>query len=131
MKCIMSSKRICLDLDGVIAQFKKEGQTYFDVDVVPGAKDKIDALRQSGHYIIIHTARHMKTCNGNLGQVNARISQQTFNWLEKHNIQYDEIYFGKPWADIYIDDNAFRFEKWSDISDDGATLPVNKEKQRQ
>jgi len=125
----MSNKRICLDLDGVIAQFKKEGQTYFDVAVVPGAKEKINALREAGHYIIIHTARHMKTCNGNLGQVNARISQQTLNWLDKNNIQYDEIYFGKPWADIYIDDNAFRFESWSDIADDGSSLPLNKEKQ--
>ena len=124
----MKNKRICLDLDGVIAQFKKEGQTYADVSVVPGAKEKIDALRDNGHYIIIHTARHMKTCLGNLGLVNARISQITLNWLEKNEIHFDEIYFGKPWADIYIDDNAFRFLNWDEIAEDGSSLPENKEK---
>lgn len=128
MNVTMEKKRICLDLDGVIAGFKKEGQTYLDVEPIPGAKEKIDALHEAGHYIILHTARHMKTCNGNLGQVNARISQITFRWLEKHQIHYDEIYFGKPWADIYIDDNAFRFETWDAINNDASNLPLNKEK---
>jgi hypothetical protein len=41
----------------------------------------------------------------------------TLNWLEKNNVPYDEIYFGKPWAQIYIDDNAFRFENWNAISE--------------
>ena len=124
----MSNKRICLDLDGVIAEFKKNDETYFDVGVIPGAKEKIDSFREAGHYIIIHTARHMKTCQGNVGQVNARISQMTLNWLEKHQIAYDEIYFGKPWADIYIDDNAFRFESWDVINNNASNLPMNKEK---
>jgi aminoglycoside phosphotransferase len=30
----------------------------------------------------------------------------TFNTLENFNIPYDEIYFGKPYADFYIDDLA-------------------------
>ena len=34
-----------------------------------------------------------------------------FEWLEKHDIPYDEIHFGKPWCGVngfYIDDKAVR-----------------------
>ncbi len=120
--------RICIDLDGVIAKLKGEGETYLNVGIVPGAKEKIDALRKNGHYIIIQTARHMKTCDGNIGKVIQRIGKQTLEWLDKNEIGYDEIYFGKPWAEIYIDDNGFRFESWDQFNDDGSGLPVNKEK---
>ena len=46
----------------------------------------------------------MKSENGNIGRVNANIGKITFDTLEKYNIYYDEIYFGKPYADFYIDD---------------------------
>jgi capsule biosynthesis phosphatase len=119
--------RLCIDLDGVIAQFKKPGQTYRDCDVIPGAVEKLRALKSAGHYLIIQTARHMKTCGANVGLVQARIAKDTLNWLEEHQIPYDEIFFGKPWAHIYIDDNAFRFENWDAIGNDGSGLPANQE----
>ena len=121
--------RICIDLDGVVAKLKNAGQSYDELDPVPGAVEKLQQLRDNGHYIILFTARHMKTCDGDVGKVVARIGQKTLNWLEKHQIPFDEIYFGKPWADIYIDDNALRFETWEMIEGDGSNMPVNKEKQ--
>jgi hypothetical protein len=51
----------------------------------------------------------MKTHNGNIGKINADIGKITFDTLEKFNIPYDEIYFGKPHADFYIDDLAINF----------------------
>jgi capsule biosynthesis phosphatase len=119
--------RICIDLDGVICELKKEGQTYDQLSPVEGAIEKLHQLKAAGHYIIIQTARHMKTCEGNVGKVQARIGAATLNWLEKNKVPYDEIYFGKPWAQIYIDDNAFRFEKWETISGDGSSFPSNRE----
>ena len=121
--------RICIDLDGVICELKKEGQTYDQLLPVPGAIEKLNQLKAAGHYIIIQTARHMKTCEGNVGRVQARIGAITLNWLEKNKVPYDEIYFGKPWAKIYIDDNAFRFENWEQIAGDGSDFPANKEEQ--
>ena len=120
--------RICIDLDGVIADFKKDGETYADCKLIPGAKEKLLSLKKAGHYIIIQTARHMKTCNGNEGQVLAKIGKITLDWLDKQGIPYDEIYFGKPWADIYIDDNAYKFVSWDLISDSGDNLPISNEK---
>ena len=121
--------RLCIDLDGVICNLKLQGETYDQLLPVPGAPEALKALKESGHYIIINTARHMKTCQGNLGSVQARISLITLKWLEKYEIPYDEIYFGKPHADIYIDDNAYRFTSWSEVNPDGGNLPTSKEKQ--
>ena len=120
--------RICIDLDGVICQLRRPGQEYADLLPVPGAIEKLRALRAAGHYIIVCTARHMKTCNGNVGQVVARQGAVTLNWLTRHEVEYDEIHFGKPHADVYIDDNAVRFETWDDIAGDGNSLPTSAEK---
>jgi capsule biosynthesis phosphatase len=120
--------RICIDLDGVIAEIKKENETYADVKPIKSAVEKIKKLKENGHYIIIYTARHMKTCDGNVSKVLAKIGRITLEWLDKYNVPYDEIVFGKPWADIYIDDNGYRFNNWNEIQDDGSNLPISSEK---
>lgn len=119
--------RICIDLDGVICEIRKPDQTYAEVEPLVGAVERIRALKEAGHYIIILTARHSKTCQGNLGLILARQGLTTFQWLDKYSIPYDEIHFGKPWADIYIDDNAVRFESWDQIEPDGSNLPTSSE----
>src|SRR2546430_3822909 len=98
--------RICLDIDGVICRLREPGQSYADVEPIAGSVDKVRALKAAGHYIILMTARHMKTCGGNTGMAVARQGRTLLDWLAKHGIDYDEIWFGKPQADVYIDDNA-------------------------
>ena len=120
--------RICIDLDGVICRLRKTDEAYDVLKPVEGSVEKIKKLKSEGHYIIIYTARRMKTHNANTAKVIADIGKTTLDWLAKYKIPYDEIMFGKPWADIYIDDNAFRFNKWDEISDDGSSLPVSHEK---
>lgn len=122
--------RICVDIDGVICRLREPDQDYADLDPIPGAKEKLRALRAAGHYIILCTARHMKTCQGNVGLVVARKGATTLAWLAKHEIEYDEIYFGKPHADIYLDDNAVRFESWDAIAADGSSMPLSAEKRK-
>ena len=121
--------KIAIDIDGTICQLRKDGETYADVLPLPGAVAKLQALKKAGHYLILSTARHMATCSGNVGQVVARQGKTLFQWLERHEIPFDEIWFGKPHADIYIDDNAYRFSTWDRIADDGSNLPTSKEKQ--
>jgi capsule biosynthesis phosphatase len=120
--------KICVDLDGVVAGFKREGDTYADVLPIPGAIEKLRAFKKHGNYVILYTARHMKSCQGNVGLVMARVGEITLDWLKRYEIPYDEIHFGKPWADVYIDDNAFRFSSWNDIAFDGSNLPQSSEK---
>jgi capsule biosynthesis phosphatase len=122
--------RICIDLDGVICQLREPQQSYADLEPVPGAVEKLRELKAAGHYLIICTARHMKTCEGNVGQAVARQGAVTLEWLKRHHIEFDEIHFGKPHAQVYIDDNALRFESWESIASDGSTLPVSSEQQK-
>lgn len=119
--------RICIDLDGVICQLRKDNEVYQDLKPVTGAIEKITKLKNNGHYIILYTARRMKTHNANTAKVIADIGKVTLDWLSKYNIPYDEIMFGKPWANIYIDDNAFRFSDWDEINGDGTNLPTYSE----
>jgi capsule biosynthesis phosphatase len=109
--------RICIDLDGTICQIKRPDETYSDLKPLPGAKEKIHRLRAKGHYIIIQTARNMATYQGDLGKVMKNIGKITLDWLDKWQIEYDEIYFGKPNAELYLDDRALRFENWSLINE--------------
>jgi capsule biosynthesis phosphatase len=122
--------KICLDIDGVIARLREPGETYATITPVEGAVEKIQALKAAGHYLILMTARHMKTCGSNTGLVVARQGKTLLDWLERYAIPYDEIWFGKPHADIYIDDNAMRFESWDAVAGDGSNLPMSKEKQK-
>lgn len=108
--------RIVIDLDGTICTLKQKNETYADVLVKPGAIEFIKKLRSEGHIIIIQTARNMATCESNLGKVMKNVGKVTLEWLENNDVEYDEIYFGKPNANLYIDDRAFRFEDWNKIT---------------
>ena len=101
--------RIVFDLDGVICELKKPSESYSDV--IPKKKiiQKMRNLKEEGHYLIIHTARHMRTCEGDVTKVIAKIGKITEDWLEKWQVPYDEIIFGKPYADVYIDDLGIEF----------------------
>jgi capsule biosynthesis phosphatase len=120
--------RICFDLDGVICELRHDGQSYADLSPVPGAVEKLRSLKSAGHTIIICTGRHMRTCGGNVGLVLARQGYITLEWLNRHGVPFDELYFGKPWAHLYVDDNALRFSSWDEIDDHGTNLPEQHEK---
>ena len=73
--------RICIDLDGTICEIRKEGETYSDVKVKPGAVEKIRQLRAAGHVIIINTARNMASTGHNLGKAMKNIGKINFDLL--------------------------------------------------
>ena len=107
--------RICIDVDGTICFTKKEHESYADTVPMPGAIETIQKLKKQGHYIIIATARGMKTLDSNMGKITAQQTPILINWLNTHKIPYDEIWFGKPLADYYIDDKAVKFTDWKNV----------------
>jgi len=121
--------RICLDLDGVVAELRRPDQTYSELAPVPGAVEALRQLKEQGHYLIIFTARHMKTCEGNVGAVIARQGLPTLEWLARMGIMVDEVTFGKPYAHIYVDDCALRFSSWDQFRRDFGRL-TQKERER-
>lgn len=110
--------RIAIDLDGTICPIKSPEQTYDELEPLPGAAKRIRELRLAGHYIIILTARNMATCQANLGKVMKNVGRLTLEWLDRHGVEYDEVYFGKPNAEVYLDDRAVRFSAWDAITDE-------------
>jgi len=103
---MLQSNRYCFDLDNTLVTFPKIPNDYNSVLPIEKNINFLRYLKRLGHIIIIYTARRMKTHNGNVGKISADIGRITFDTLEKFNIPYDEIYFGKPYADFYIDDLA-------------------------
>jgi len=101
--------RIVFDLDGVICELKKPSESYADVIPKNDVIEKMKELKEDGHYLIIHTARHMRTCDGDVSKVIEKIGKITEDWLEEWKVPYDELIFGKPHADIYIDDLGIEF----------------------
>ena len=99
-------KRFCFDLDNTLVTSPQIKDNYSTVNPILKNIEYLRFLKKLGHYIIIYTERSMKTHKSNIGLVLKDISKITFDTLEKFNIPYDEIYFGKPYADFYIDDLA-------------------------
>ena len=111
--------RICIDLDGTICEIRKPEQTYAEVMPKKGVAEKIHSLHSAGHTIIIYTARNMGSTGHNIGKAMKNVGKITLDWLEKNSIEYDEIFFGKPNADITIDDRVLPFkDNWDEINED-------------
>jgi len=100
------------DLDNTVCERKLGSMSYSDVQPFPEAVDTIRWLKSEGHTIILHTGRHMRTCGGNQGKVLGKQGKVLFDWLEKHQIPYDEIWWSKPHADLFIDDAVHRHTDW-------------------
>lgn len=114
-------KRIVFDLDDTLCfpnHEAKDTETKYGLakpnDVVI---NRLQMLKQNGYYVIINTARRMLTHNGDLSKIKADVEDITINWLDKYNVPYDELVFGKPYADTYyVDDKAMNIEgflKWT------------------
>jgi len=99
--------RYVFDLDNTLVTYPVIPKDYTSVLPIKKMIDLVQHLKNNGHYIIIYTARRMATHGHNIGAVIKDIGRITFDTLEKFNIPYDELVFGKPLGDIYIDDRAY------------------------
>jgi len=98
--------RICFDLDNTLVTYPAVPGDYTTVKPIERMVSYVKRLRCDGHVVIIYTARRMATHGSNVGAALKDIGKITFDTLEKFGIEYDEIIFGKPIADVYIDDRA-------------------------
>ncbi|KAH8814815.1 capsule biosynthesis phosphatase [Xylogone sp. PMI_703] len=99
-------RRFCFDLDSTLVGVPTVPGDYSTCPPITKNIELVQQLYKAGHYIIIQTARRMRTHKGNIGGVIADIGPVTFAQLERYKIPYHDIHFGKPWADIYVDDLA-------------------------
>ncbi|GAB4413241.1 MAG: hypothetical protein OHK0039_19970 [Bacteroidia bacterium] len=115
---------IAIDFDGVLHGYSRGRQDGSIYDPpVPGASEALKALKAQGHKIYIFTTRTNKIYRKN-DPIDHE--QAIKDWLAQHDIPYDRIWnFGKPMADIYIDDRALGFRgDWAATLGDIATFKV-------
>jgi len=99
-------ERFCFDLDRTLVTAPKVEGDYTSCEPIERNVNFLKHLKSLGHYIIIYTARRMRTNQGQLGRVMKEIGKLTYDQLDRFGIPYDEIHFGKPYAAFYIDDLA-------------------------
>jgi len=92
-----NSKTLVIDIDGVVATLVKSGD-YSKSKPIRQNINRINKLKHSGLKIIFYTARGTET-----GINWEHITKDQF---KKWGLLYDELKFGKPAADLYIDDKA-------------------------
>ena len=124
----MKSKLI-IDLDGTITQ----ANTSDYKNVLPRLDviKKIISYKKQGFIIVIATARNMRTFEGNIGKINIHTLPTIIEWLDKHDVPYDEIIVGKPWCGhdgFYIDDRAVRPSEFANLTYEQIDKLFEKEK---
>ena len=99
------------DIDGTLCPIKKKDEKYEDLIPYKEMVDRIREYKEQGAKIILYTSRNMNTYKGNIGLINANTAKIVLEWLEKWDIPYDEIIYGKPWPGhngYYVDDRTVR-----------------------
>jgi len=92
----------------------KYGQAKPNIEII----DRMNRLSVDNFYIIIHSARRMLTHDGDIDKIHRDVWDVTVRWLNLWNVPYDELVFGKPYANTYyVDDKAMNlndFKEWVD-----------------
>lgn len=125
--------RIIFDIDGTICPIKNENERY--EDIVPDSEivAKMREYKAVGAIIVLHTSRNMRTYQGQIGLINANTAKVLLHWLDKWDIPYDEIIYGKPWPGhngFYVDDRAVRPDEFLKYSE-AELLDICKQSRRE
>ena len=100
-----------MDIDGTICPLKKKEEKYEELIPYPEIVEKLHYYKNNGAKIVLYTSRNMNSYNGNIGMINKYTAVTLTKWLEKWNIPYDEIVYGKVWPGhkgFYVDDRSIR-----------------------
>jgi len=122
-------KKLIVDLDNTIT--RESEASYKDKPVNQDVVAKLVEYKAMGFSIVIFTARNMRTHEGNIGKINIYTLPTIINWLDEHNVPYDEIIVGKPWCGnegFYVDDRAIRPSEFISKSFDELTSLLELEK---
>ena len=100
-----------IDIDGTLCPIKSKDEKYEEIVPFPDMIKKIKYYKDKGARIILFTSRNMNSFQGNLGLINKSTAKVLLEWLDKWEIPYDEILYGKPWPGhkgFYVDDRTVR-----------------------
>lgn len=110
---------IIFDIDGTICPIKKEDEEYKDLVPYQAMITKMQELRRAGFRIVLFTSRNMRSFDNDINKILKFTKPVLEEWLQKWNIPYDEVIYGKPWVGkmgIYVDDRSVRPRELLDYS---------------
>ena len=99
------------DIDGTLCPIKKKEEKYEELIPYQNMIKKMKYYKENGAKIVLFTSRNMNSYKGNIGLINKYTAKALSEWLEKWDIPYDEIIYGKPWPGhkgFYVDDRTVR-----------------------
>lgn len=102
---------LVVDIDGTLCPIKKKEEDYKDLVPYKAMLEKLVAYHKKGVKIVLFSSRNMNSFGGNLGIINKVTAKVLSEWLEKWDVPYDEIIYGKPWPGhfgFYVDDRSVR-----------------------
>lgn len=113
-------KSIVFDLDDTICFPNHDAKGAHEKYALARPNDRIighmNDLKELGYYIVISSARRMVTFNGDIDKIVKDVGQITIDWLNRYEVPYDELRFGKPYSSTwYVDDKAMNlnsFYEW-------------------
>lgn len=111
----------CFDIDGTLCPIKKKEEEYIELVPYKEMVDKLREYKEGGAKIVLFTSRNMNSYGGNIGMINANTAKVLLKWLDKWEIPYDEIIYGKPWPGhkgFYVDDRTVRPDEFLKYSVD-------------
>ena len=100
-------RRVCVDLDGVLAKYDRwKGIDHFG-QPIPGALEFMKKLSKFAE-ITIFTSRCAQDVLEGSRITPGQLRIKVIEWLEKHDFPYTDVYIGqgKPRAAAFIDDRA-------------------------
>ncbi len=110
-----------LDVDGTLCPIKKPDERYEDLVPYENMCRKLRFYKERGAKIVLFTSRNMNSYNGNIGLINKNTARNLQEWLDRWEIPYDEIIYGKPWPGkkgFYIDDRTVRPDEFLNLDVD-------------
>lgn len=122
-------KRIVVDLDDTIT-CSDPTRSYADKEPNQPLVARLREYKSMGFEIVVQTARNMRTYEGSIGKINANTLPIIIEWLQRHEVPYDEIYVGKPWCGLsgfYVDDRAIRPAEFIALSLDQINALIKEE----
>lgn len=108
---MFSEYSFIFDIDGTLCPIKQKDEAYEDLVPFKDIVNKLRYYKENGAKIILFTSRNMNSYSGSIGIINKKTAPVLIKWLEKWDIPYDEIIFGKPWPGhkgFYVDDRTVR-----------------------
>ena len=96
----------CFDIDGTLCT-NTEGD-YERAEPQPDVIRRVNALHDAGDKILLYTAR------GSTTGIDWRAVTEL--QLKEWGVRYHSLQFGKPTADLYVDDKAVNLREWLQAS---------------